>query len=172
MPDTIFAATTASDYGVFASLIREYVDWCRSRYHELSWFVDEALSHQSLGRELGTLPQVYGAPKGTAFLARRGDEIVGCCAYRRLSGETCEMKRLFVPDRGRGHGTGRTLCETVVAHARAEGFRLMRLDTLNLMTEAIALYESIGFRRCAPYNEYPPKLMPYFVFMELQLAAK
>ena len=37
------------------------------------------------------------------------------------------------------------------------------------LTEAIALYERVGFRRCAPYNDYPARLMPYMVFMELEL---
>ena len=38
------------------------------------------------------------------------------------------------------------------------------------MTEAIAMYQSFGFKQCSPYHEYPEKLMPYFVFMELSLA--
>ena len=80
------------------------------------------------------------------------------------------MKRLFVPDRFRGKGHGRKLCEALIRSAKDEKFKLMRLDTGNLLTEAIALYESFGFRRCAPYNDYPEKLMPYIVFMEKPLA--
>jgi hypothetical protein len=45
----------------------------------------------------------------------------------------------------------------------------MRLDTGNLMTEAIAMYRALGFRDCEPYNEYPPELMPYLVFLERSL---
>jgi hypothetical protein len=45
----------------------------------------------------------------------------------------------------------------------------MRLDTAGPMSEAVALYEAIGFKRCAPYNEYPEHLMPHMVFMELAL---
>ncbi|CAN5854160.1 hypothetical protein BH10CHL1_BH10CHL1_22600 [soil metagenome] len=37
------------------------------------------------------------------------------------------------------------------------------------MQEAITLYQSCGFKHCTPYNEYPERLMPYFVFMELPL---
>jgi hypothetical protein len=46
----------------------------------------------------------------------------------------------------------------------------MRLDTGNLMKDAITMYKSFGFKECSPYYEYPEKLMPYFVFMELPLA--
>ena len=81
------------------------------------------------------------------------------------------MKRLFVPDRFRGHGYGRKLCDALIRSAKDENFKLMRLDTGNLLAEAIAMYESIGFRRCAPYQQYPEKLMPYIVFMELPLTS-
>ena len=57
-----------------------------------------------------------------------------------------------------------------VLAARDVGFRLMRLDTGNLLTEAIGMYKSIGFRVCAPYHQYPQALMPYLVFMEMPLA--
>ena len=171
MPDAIFVAASESDYAAFAQLVRQYADWCRARYREDSWFVDQALGHQSFDHELEALPTAYGAPKGKAFLARRGEEIIGCCAYRSLSDKICEMKRLFVPDRSRGHGIGRKLCETVIADAHLAGFELMRLDTGNRLTEAISLYESIGFRRCVPYSQYPERLMQYLVFMERPLTA-
>jgi len=45
----------------------------------------------------------------------------------------------------------------------------MRLDTGNLLTEAITMYRKLGFKDCAPRLEYPEKLLPYLVFMELPL---
>ena len=45
----------------------------------------------------------------------------------------------------------------------------MRLDTANRLVEAIAMYEAIGFRRRSPYQNYPDRLMPYLVFMEMPL---
>lgn len=169
MSESVFLATTEADYGAFRALVREYVEWCRARFAHNSWMIEQALSHQSLDRELGTLATRYGPPSGRAFLARRDTEIVGCGAYRRRSDDFCEMKRLFVPDRFRGHGTGRKLCEAIFASAKADGFKTMRLDTADQMSEAVALYEAIGFKRCAPYNEYPERLMPHMVFMEMAL---
>ena len=57
----------------------------------------------------------------------------------------------------------------LIATAKADGFHLMRLDTGNLLKEAIAMYQSIGFRECPAYHDYPAKLMPYLVFMEMPL---
>ncbi len=170
MPENIHTAATASDYGAFAGLIREYVDWSRARYQGDAWFIEQTFSHQSLESELQDLSVSYGPPNGKTLLARSDGQICGGVAYRRLSDEICEMKRLFVPDRFRGRGTGRRLCEAIVASATDAGFRLMRLDTGNRLTEAIGMYESIGFRICAPYHQYPEALMPYLVFMQMPLA--
>ena len=170
MPETIYTATTASDYDAFAGLIREYVEWSRARYQGNAWFIDRAFSHQSLESELESLSASYGPPNGKTLLAQREGQICGGVAYRRLSDDICEMKRLFVPDRFRGQGTGRRLCEAIVESAKHAGFRLMRLDTGTLLAEAIGMYQSIGFRVCAPYHLYPEELMPYLVFMEMPLS--
>ena len=165
----ISLATSDADYAAFGVLVREYADWCRARFAQEAWMIDLAFSHQSLDRELESLPARYGPPGGRTFLARRDGEVVGCGAYRRHP-EFCEMKRLFVPDRFRGLGVGRKLSAAIIASAKDEGFKLMRLDTAAQMSEAVALYEAIGFKRCTPYIEYPARLMPHMVFMELILA--
>jgi len=169
LSDFISTASTASDYDAFAGLVREYIEWARARYKDHPWVVDQVLSLQSFDRELGDLSACYGPPNGQTLLVRRGGQVCGGGAYRKLSETACEMKRLFVPDRYRGHGTGHRLCEAINASARRAGFTLMRLDTGNLFTEAIAMYRSIGFRTCAPHHDYPANLMPHVVFMELPL---
>lgn len=171
MSDLIYTATTASDYEAFAALVTEYVEWSRERYQEDAWFVEQVFGYQSLASELLTLPDAYGPPNGKTLLASRHGQIVGAGAYRRLADGTCEMKRLYVGQQFHGHGTGRKLCAALIASAREEGFPLMRLDTGNRLLEAINLYHSIGFRDCPPYRQYPEKLMPYLVFMEMPLTA-
>lgn len=79
------------------------------------------------------------------------------------------MKRVFVPQRYQGAGLGRRICTKLISAAQSDGFQLMRLDTGSIMNEAISLYQSFGFKECAPYYDCPKNLMPYFVFMELSL---
>ena len=169
MSEMIRTATTAVDFGAFATLVSEYVAWCRVRYRDQPGFVDQVFGHQALATELGMLSTTYSLPAGKALVAVRDGEPCGAVAYRRLIDGTCEMKRLVVASRFKGHGTGRALCQAIILSARDDGHRLMRLDTGHLMTEAVALYESLGFSRCAAHRAYPAELMPYLVFMELPL---
>jgi GNAT superfamily N-acetyltransferase len=169
--EVIIPVTTGGHYREFATMIREYVDWCRESYVGDDWLIDAVFGHQSLEEELQNLSSSYAPPSGRAFLARSGDGMIGCIAYRRMTDTICEMKRLFVRKAGQGRGIGRRLCMASIDAARNDGYTLMRLDTLSLlMTEAIALYRSIGFRDCPAYNDYPDDLAPHIVFMELPLA--
>jgi len=169
MSEAIVAAACSADYDAFGALVSEYVAWCRARYQHDAWFVDQAFGHQGMADELRDLATTYGPPNGRTLLASCDGTLAAGGAYRRLSDGTCEMKRLYVADRFRGRGLGRRLGSALIESARAEGCALMRLDTGNLLQEAIALYESLGFRRCAPHRSYPPDLLRYLVFMELPL---
>ncbi|MEO6928839.1 MAG: GNAT family N-acetyltransferase [Casimicrobiaceae bacterium] len=161
--------STADDYAAFAELVTEYVAWSRTRYAEDVWFVDKVFGYQSLASELKTLSSTYGPPNGKTLLISRDGRTCGGGAYRRLADGSCEMKRVFVRREFSGAGIGRRLCNALIQSARDDGYTLMRLDTGNLLTEAIALYKSIGFTECACYSEYPQELMPYLIFMQLPL---
>jgi ribosomal protein S18 acetylase RimI-like enzyme len=126
------------------------------------------LCFQSFERELETLPQMYGVPGGALFLASRSTdgELAGCVALRRLDPDVCEVKRLYVRPDARGHHLGRELVNVLLAEARRLGYARVRLDTLASMTAARALYNSLGFKKIAPYNDHPVEGTE---FMELTL---
>jgi len=65
-----------------------------------------------------------------------------------------EVKRMFVRPGNRGVGFGRRILERLADDAREEGVTLLRLETGIHQREAIGLYESVGFRRCAPFGPY------------------
>jgi len=128
-------------------LFREYAD---------SLGVD--LAFQGFEEELAALPDGYDV------LLLAGED--GCVGVRPFADGVCEMKRLYVRPSARGTGLGRALAVAAVEHARALGYRVMRLDTMPAMGAAQALYESLGFVEIPPYRHNP---VPGARFMELDL---
>jgi len=82
------------------------------------------------------------------------DATLGALGYAqtryRLSawngGVEAELEDLFVSAAARGRGVGRKLLEFVLQCVRARGCRVMLLATNERNREALALYESLGFR--------------------------
>ena len=162
-------AKSAEDFHLFAGLVTQYVEWCRVRFAARPDFVDGLFGIQLLDEELRALPSKYSPPAGRAFLVMGDDGATGCIAYRRIDARVCEMKRLFVQDAAHGQGIGRRLCKEAITRAREDGFEHIRLDTLRLFTESIALYRSLGFVECAPYLDYPQEMLADVLFMQLRL---
>jgi GNAT superfamily N-acetyltransferase len=132
--------------------------------YQLSLNLD--LEFQHFSHELATLPGGYAPPRGRLLLGLINSEVAGCIALRPLSGETCEMKRLFVRPAYRGFGLGHRLCAAVIAEARSIGYTRMVLDTLPFMKDAQAMYERFGFHDIEPYTVNP---VPGARFMALEL---
>src|SRR5688500_13526341 len=104
---------------------------------------------------LAALPGDYSPPRGRLSLALAGGRPAGCSALRPLFHRDAEMKRLYVRAAHRGSGLGRILALRVIGDARALGYEILKLDTLPAMKAAQRLYEDLGFRDTAPYNENP-----------------
>jgi putative acetyltransferase len=144
----------------------EFLPAVRELFTEYARSIEIDLCFQSFDRELAELPGRYAPPEGRLLLAMEYEQAAGCVALRKLGDGVCEMKRLYVRPVFRGAGLGRALASSVVAAACAIGYERMQLDTLGSMTQAIALYESLGFQRIAPYYDNPGGCA---VFMELKL---
>ncbi len=120
------------------------------------------LSFQNFEAELQSLPGSYAEPKGCLLVAYVSSEPAGCGAFRPLSEGYCEMKRLYVRPAFRGQSIGRLIAQVLLLQAKLAGHRAMQLDTLSVMHPAIALYESLGFRRIPPYYNNPIAGVAYF----------
>ena len=108
-------------------------------------------------------------PDVTFWSAWVGDDIAGCGALKRLDARRGEIKSMRVADAFLGRGIGRAILEHLIAEARAGGMRSLWLETGSApaFTPALRLYESAGFTRCGPFEDY--KEDPFSVFMTREI---
>ena len=142
--NTIREAATATDIAQVRELFLEY---------QSTLGVD--LCFQGFAEELASLPGHYARPAGRLLLVSNAASVLGVVALRPILSADCEMKRLYVRAAGRGAGLGRLLTAALIKEARLAGYRRVLLDTLPSMTEAQALYRSMGFNEIPAYCHNP-----------------
>jgi putative acetyltransferase len=164
----IVVAQTEAQYRQVRELLEEYIAWDATQLAQLGLDAQAALDfYFASGKE--DLPGVYAPPDGRMFLASYSAETAGCAAFRRMTADTCEMKRMYVRPGFRGKQIGRRLADTLILTARETGYSIMLLETTTYLDKAIALYSALGFRACQPYCTTPEDFRKVIVCMELDL---
>ncbi|MDH7614686.1 GNAT family N-acetyltransferase [Vibrio cholerae] len=117
---------------------------------------------QSVGAEFGAIGEGFGPSdaevlamsqhyreqdRSAYFVALLEGKVVGGGGIAPFAGHTdlCELKKLFLLPTSRGHGVGRALSEHCLNFAKQQGYAKCYLDTLSSMTQAIKLYQQLGF---------------------------
>lgn len=129
----------------------EQLDAVRILFREYADSLDIDLGFQDFEAELAGLPGKFAAPRGRVLLAHHDEALIGCVAMRPLDITTCEMKRLYVRESGRGLKAGRQLATAICDVARDTGYQRIRLDSLPTMRTALELYASLGFEPIPAY---------------------
>jgi len=138
----------------------------RDLFREYQQAIGVDLCFQGFEAELLALPGAYARPAGLLLLAYRGEALAGCGALRPLEPGVAELKRMWTRPTVRGRGVARAVAEALLAAARAHGYGVVRLDTLEWMTAARSLYRALGFVERGPYYPNP---LPGVVYMELRI---
>jgi len=139
---------TPADLQHIVTLFTEYANW----------LADDrgiSLAFQGFEQELATLPGKYARPTGDLFLICSNDTPVGCIGYRKWDSTTCEIKRLYVTNAGRGQRLGDRLVTHCLNAAKSAGYSKAVLDTCQWMTGVQKLYESFGFTDIPRYYDNP-----------------
>lgn len=106
------------------------------------------------------------APNVVFFVARANRLPVGCVAL--VDNTTYgEVKRLYLRETVRGLGLARALMGELEQFCRDVGLLRVKLETSPLLEGAEKLYTALGYRRCAPFGDYP--VLDSSLFMEKEL---
>ena len=155
-------------------LLREYLEWIGERlgtdhavmFDDLDAAV--AMHHREFTQEL---PRLLG-PRGRLLVARANFEVLGVGALKPVDSTVAEIKRMYVRPQARGQGIGRAILEKLLTDARSIGYQIVRLETATFMTEAHALYKSVGFKDIPMFDQPEAGLSgleDFMCFMELRL---
>lgn len=98
-------------------------------------------------------PEQFSPPYGMFLVAWLDGAAVGCGGWRS-HGEDAEIKRMYTAPEARGKGVARAVLTALQDTARHAGKRRMILETGDRQPEAIALYESQGYRRIPNFGHY------------------
>ena len=102
-------------------------------------------------------PAQMTPPAGVFAVVRDGGRPVACGGVRPLlDGDpgVGEIKRMYTSPQARRRGISRALLAWLEREAVALGYRRLHLETGRRQPEAVALYESVGYARIAPYGEF------------------
>jgi GNAT superfamily N-acetyltransferase len=108
-------------------------------------------------------------PRGAFLLAVSGSTTVAGGGVAPLVGDVAEVKRMWTSPRHRRRGLARRVLGALEQEALALGYRVLRLQTGAMSAPAVALYDTSGYRRIAPFGRYRHE--PLAVAFEKRLAA-
>lgn len=97
---------------------------------------------------LDELFQVYSQPGAAYWVVEQNGEVVGGGGVAPLGcsePDICELQKMYFLSSARGQGLAKKLALMALDHAREQGFKQCYLETTAFLTEAIRLYEHLGF---------------------------
>lgn len=113
----------------------------------------------------------YMPPDGQLLLASLEGIPVGVVFLKKLREDACEVKRMYVRPGYRGKKIGYKLLDQLIINAKNAGYQSILLDSGRFMSQAHALYRSVGFKDIERYpeSEMGEGFEAHMVYMQLDL---
>ena len=96
------------------------------------------------------LSEIFAITGAAYYIAERGGTILGGAGIYPTTGlpdATCELVKMYLLPAARGAGLGRMLMERCIDFALSSHYRQIYLETMPELSQAIKLYEKMGFER-------------------------
>ena len=103
----------------------------------------------------------------TVVIAYTNNEPVGCGCFKKFNVNAVELKRMFVAADCRGKGIGAAILYELESWAVELGNSTIVLETGTKQTEAIHLYQKMGYQSIPNYGQYIG--MKYSICMKKEL---
>ena len=102
----------------------------------------------------GFIPYNISESIVTVLIAYVDDIAVGCAGLKKYSGSDAEIKRVWVEPQYRRHHIASDMMKMIEEMAKKMQFIRTVLQTRKSMSEAISLYEKLGYYRIRNYPPY------------------
>jgi putative acetyltransferase len=108
---------------------------------------DLALDREGTDRDLSDIESNY-LDRGGVFevVENRDGKIVGTVGLYPLDETTIELRKMYFDPSIRGRGLGKQLLTKMIEKAKNLGYLRVYLETASVLTRAVHLYESAGFK--------------------------
>jgi GNAT superfamily N-acetyltransferase len=119
--------------------------------------LDAELRRRYPGQPVWGIEAVGFRAAGGYFVVLReqpGTPAVACGAFRPVTPECVEIKRMYVEPAARGRGHAKAVLRHLEAVAQARGYRGFVLETGLAQPEAMGLYRRLGYFQIPVYGDY------------------
>lgn len=82
------------------------------------------------------------------------EEPIGCGSFKFYEEGVAEVKRVYLKEQYRGKGLGKYLMIELEKQAAKKGYKQLILETGKPLTEAMRLYEHLGYEVIPNYGQY------------------
>lgn len=89
-----------------------------------------------------------------AIVIYQNDQAVACGCFKKYDAQTVEIKRMYVDPIARGKGLAKRILFELEKEAIHQHFSVSILETLCNQTEAIGLYQNVGYSIINNYGAY------------------
>ena len=163
------AAQGVSEPGGPATMVESVTEFSGSDLHDLCDAAEAAIADGGGFGWLKAPPRhvmeaywkgVLLVPERDLFVARLDRTVAGSAQlvrpprYNEAQATVGQLMTSFIAPWARGHGLARMVVLKIEAAARAAGLRILNLDVRETQEAAIALYQSMGYRRWGTHPHY------------------
>jgi putative acetyltransferase len=125
-------------------------------FHDTRPLAESIAFYEAQGQlhDMDEFQQTYPDNDGIFLVMLDNDEIIGTGAIRKIDGEVCELKRLWLLFEYHGKGLGYRMMQELLSFARAQGYARMRLETDQAAQHrAFKFYKRLGFYEIPRYSD-------------------